>query len=92
MGKIKGVVLRITGLFTLRRPLGSSGYGFARSIASFIPAQNLRYILSALVAYLRYDASANMPPQSPYSGWQNVIYSRNVMRNISCNYIDKYKN
>jgi hypothetical protein len=40
--------LHITGLFTLRRPLGGSGSGFARSIASLIPTQNLRHILSAL--------------------------------------------
>jgi hypothetical protein len=32
----------------LRRPLGGSGYGFVRSIASLIPTQNLRHILSAL--------------------------------------------
>jgi hypothetical protein len=29
-------------------PVGGSGYGFARSIASLIPTQNLRHILSAL--------------------------------------------
>jgi hypothetical protein len=33
----------------LRRPMGGSGYGFARSIASLIPTQNLRHILPALV-------------------------------------------
>jgi hypothetical protein len=29
-------------------PVGGSGEGFARSIASLIPTQNLRHILSAL--------------------------------------------
>jgi hypothetical protein len=29
-------------------PVGGSGYGFARSIASLIPTQNLRHSLSAL--------------------------------------------
>jgi hypothetical protein len=43
-------------------PVGGSGYGLARSIASLIPTQNLRHILSALV----------FATQSPYSGWQNV--------------------
>jgi hypothetical protein len=31
----------------LRRPAGGSGYGFARSIASLIPTQNLRHSLAA---------------------------------------------
>jgi large exoprotein involved in heme utilization and adhesion len=52
-------------------PVGGSGYGFARSIASLIPTQNLRHILPALV----------FATQSPYSGRQNVVNSRNVMRN-----------
>jgi hypothetical protein len=30
-------------------PVGGSGYGFARSIASLIPTQNLRHVLPALV-------------------------------------------
>jgi hypothetical protein len=30
-------------------PVGGSGYGFARSIASLIPTQNLRHIFAALV-------------------------------------------
>jgi hypothetical protein len=29
-------------------PVGGSGYGFARSIASLIPTQNLRHSLAAL--------------------------------------------
>jgi hypothetical protein len=41
--------LRITGLFTLRRPLGGSGSVLARSIASLIPTPKLRHILPALV-------------------------------------------
>jgi hypothetical protein len=47
-------------------PVGGSGYGFARSIASLIPTQNLRHILPALA----------FATQSPYPGWQNVVYSR----------------
>jgi hypothetical protein len=52
-------------------PVGGSGYGFARSIASLIPTQNLCHILSALV----------FASQSPYPGRQNVVNSRNVRRN-----------
>jgi hypothetical protein len=37
------------------------GYGFAMSITSIIPAQNLRHILSALV----------FSAKSPYPGRQN---------------------
>jgi hypothetical protein len=47
-------------------PVGGSGCGFARSIASLIPTQNLRHILPALA----------FAAQSPYPGWQNVVYSR----------------
>jgi hypothetical protein len=41
----------------------------------------------ALVAFLRKDAAAGMPPQSPYSGRQNVVepqvrYSRKVICNL----------
>jgi hypothetical protein len=61
----------------LTPPVGGSGYGLPRSIASLIPTVNFRHILSALVAYLRYDAA-----QSPYPGRQNVVNSRNVMRNF----------
>jgi hypothetical protein len=53
-------------------PVGGSGYGFARSIASLIPTQNLRHILAALV----------FASQSPYPGRQNVVNSRNVMCNL----------
>jgi hypothetical protein len=52
-------------------PVGGSGSGFARSIATLIPTQNLRHILSALV----------FATQSPYTGRQNVVNSRNVKRN-----------
>ncbi|MDR1451658.1 MAG: hypothetical protein LBI57_04915, partial [Helicobacteraceae bacterium] len=41
------------------------------SIASLIPTPKLRHILPALAFAL----------QSPYPGWQNVVNSRNVMRN-----------
>jgi hypothetical protein len=43
----------------------------ARSIASLIPTPLLRHILPALV----------FATQSPYSGCQNVVNSRNVMCN-----------
>jgi hypothetical protein len=33
-----------------------------------IPTPLLRHILPALVAFLRNDVSAYIPPQSPYSG------------------------
>jgi hypothetical protein len=72
---------RITGLFALHHPLGGSGYGFARSIALLIPTQNLRHILPALV----------FATQSPYSGGQNVVNSRDVMRNLSYNLLYKNK-
>jgi hypothetical protein len=52
-------------------PVGGSGYGFARSIATLIPTQNLRHSLSALV----------FATQSPYSGRQTVVNSRSVRRN-----------
>jgi hypothetical protein len=58
-------------------PVGGSGYGFARSIASLIPTQNLRHILAALV----------FATQSPYPGRQNVVNSRNVMRNATLRFI-----
>jgi hypothetical protein len=64
-------------------PVGGSVYGFARSFRCAqtfglnIPAQNLRHILSALVANLRFDAS-----QSPYPGRQNVVNKRNVRRHL----------
>jgi hypothetical protein len=48
-----------------------SGYVLARSFASLIPTPKLRHILPALV----------FASQSPYSGRQNVVNSRNVMRN-----------
>jgi hypothetical protein len=51
-------------------PVGGSAYGFARSFATLIPTQNLRHSLSALV----------FATQSPYSGRQTVVNSRNVMR------------
>jgi hypothetical protein len=53
-------------------PYGGSGYGFARSIASLIPTQNLHHILPALA----------FATQSPYPGCQNVVNSRNVMRHF----------
>jgi hypothetical protein len=52
-------------------PVGGSGYGFARSIASFIPTPKLRHVLPALV----------FAAKIPYPGWQNVVNSRNVMQN-----------
>jgi hypothetical protein len=63
-------------------PVGGSGYGFARSIASLISTQNLRHILPA----------AETATQFLYRGGQNVVNSRNVMRNVHqnfCKYIDK---
>jgi hypothetical protein len=80
--KIKNGVrppLHITGLFTLRRPLGGSGSVLARSFASIIPTPKLRHILPALV----------FASQSPYPGWQNVVNSRNVMCNTKPNFFGK---
>jgi hypothetical protein len=53
-------------------PVGGSGSVLARSIASLIPTPKLRHILPALV----------FAAQSPYSGCQNVVNSRNVMRHF----------
>jgi hypothetical protein len=53
-------------------PVSGSGSGFARSIASLILTQNLHHILAALV----------FAAQSLYSGRQNVVNSRNVMRHF----------
>jgi hypothetical protein len=70
-------------------PVGGSAYVLARSIAPLIPTPKLRHILPALV----------FAAQSPYSGWQNVVNSRNVMRNgglkfvgeiLNIEYIEKY--
>jgi hypothetical protein len=52
-------------------PVGGSGYGLPRLIASLIPTANLRHIFAAL----------DFASQSPYSGCKNVANSRNVMRN-----------
>jgi hypothetical protein len=52
-------------------PDGGSGSALARSIASLIPTPKLRHIFPALV----------FAAQSPYPGWQNVVNSRNVIRN-----------
>jgi hypothetical protein len=47
-----------------------SGFRSPRSVASLLPTAHSAHILPALV----------FAAQSPYSGWQNVAYSRNVMR------------
>jgi hypothetical protein len=44
-------------------PVGGSGYGFARSIASLIPTQNLRHSLSAL----RCDATRIRAAKTSYT-------------------------
>jgi hypothetical protein len=43
-----------------------------------IPTPKLRHILPALV----------FASQSPYPGWQNVVNSRNVMRNTAPNWLE----
>jgi hypothetical protein len=60
-------------------PVGGSGYGFARSIASLIPTQNPRHSLSALVLL-----------REPLSGPQNrhiqperyATYQQNSLENL----------
>jgi hypothetical protein len=51
-------------------PVGPSASATARSIATLIPTPLLRHSLSALV----------FATQSPYSGRQTVVNSRNVIR------------
>jgi hypothetical protein len=62
----------------LRRPLGGSASATARSFR-FAPFPRRCYGTFCQP----WSCCA-----SPYSGWQNVIYSRNVMRNVP-KFIDK---
>jgi hypothetical protein len=53
-------------------------FRFVQTCGLLIPTQNLRHILPALVIRFREtDAS-----QSPYSGCQNALTSRNGRRNF----------
>jgi hypothetical protein len=65
----KQKLLRLTGLYMLRRPMGGLGSVRLGHSAALHSHASLRHILPALA----------FAAQSPYSGWQNVIYSRNVM-------------
>jgi hypothetical protein len=51
-------------------PLAAPGFRSPRSVASLLPTAHFTHILPARV----------FASQSPYTGWQNVIYSRNVIR------------
>jgi hypothetical protein len=62
-------------------PVGGSGFRSARSIATLIPTPHSTHILSALV----------FAAQSPYPGRQNVVNSRNVMRNAPKNFMKLFK-
>jgi hypothetical protein len=59
-------------------PVGGSGYGFARSVASLVPTQNLRHSLPALQAQKRGKNGFYVFALA-YSGCQTVVNSQNVM-------------
>jgi hypothetical protein len=67
--------LRITGLYMLRSLRSLRGCG---RLGHYVPTPPSTHILPALV----------FAAQSPYSGWQNVIYTRNVMRNKIWNFYE----
>ena len=57
-------------------PVGGLGLNSARSVACGSFPRRIAEWMPALAAYLGYDAA-----QSPYTGRQNVVNSRNVIRN-----------